>query len=227
MPVQLVTPRSPKPPSTERGQAPPSPPPRRRPSAPQLDQARALRRRPAAGCPGSTCRPWCARRAADGDARRGSGWRCARSARRHARAGPAGSGSATSRRITTASSRGSRWPRRSRPCPARGPRAPPRRRSPSRRRRELDEHRQVHAGHDLDLRRQEGQAHVGGRAPEHVGEDEDVPAAHLRERAPRWRSRGAPSRRRVQPMDTAAMAGISPTMVRAAFTSSLGQLPVA
>ena len=40
----------------------------------------------------------------------------------------------------------------------------------------LDDHRQVHPGDDLDLRREVREAEIRGRPPEHVGEDQHAVA---------------------------------------------------
>ena len=122
-----------------------------------------------------------------------------------------------------ASAPGSRSPRRWRPCPARAPRARPRRGRPPAGPR-LDQHGQVDAGHDLDVLATgtAGSGSSGCRRTCRSGRAPAPPPAAARPLLDRRVRRD----RVVAPADgDRGIAGMSPTMVRAAFTSSSATRP--
>ena len=92
--------------------------------------------------------------------------------------------------------------------------------------RQLDQHRQVDAGDHLEsIGLEKRHAEVRRRAAEHVGEQQHA----LPRRAPaRSPARCPPARRSTsscQPIDTAVNCGRSPTIISAAFTSSVASCP--
>ena len=92
---------------------------------------------------------------------------------------------------------------------------------------QLDQHRQVDAGDDLDaIVLEKRQPEVRRRAPEHVGQQQHAPAVLAATRSIAWTmSSRASFTSSCQPIETAVNCGRSPTIISAALTSSVASCP--